>query len=523
MHKLIMIVITLWSCLSTYAAVLPARIFTDYTVLQQGEPVRIWGTAAVGEKVTVTFADQAKNAVADPDGKWMVALDPMPACAQGRPLIFRGSESAQPVTLNDVLVGEVWLAGGQSNMETPLASYRKTTQAEIDSANDPLLRMMTIPRLAFAGENQDRTRWKTAMPQYVPSFSAGAYYFAKKLRETLNVPVGIVCCSYGATPAEAWMSRRTLESNSDLNRILEAYEAGCRKTFSGEEDCRKQHEDYLAAVRENHRRVAAGEPAGPYPVEPMGPLNYMRPCGLYETMLSQTIPYTLRGVIWYQGENNANWQTGYHYRTVFPALIQEWREEFQNKNLPFLFVQLATYGPASDVSPLWPELRESQGWTEDHVANCGMAVLVDGGEENNIHPHSKDKVGDRLARLALNMVYGEKELVCRGPRLKTSKCEKGFIELTFTDTGSGLVLNSAAVGAFEICGADGNYVPAEAKAAGGKIFVSSRSVPEPKNVRYGWKKWFIPTLFNNEGLPASPFRTDDFPPFTKDRYYLDRL
>jgi sialate O-acetylesterase len=121
------------------------------------------------------------------------------------------------------------------------------------------------------------------------------------------------------------------------------------------------------------------------------------------------------------------------------------------------------------------------------------------------------------------MVYGEKELVCRGPRLKTSKCEKGFIELTFTDTGSGLVLNSAAVGAFEICGADGNYVPAEAKAAGGKIFVSSRSVPEPKNVRYGWKKWFIPTLFNNEGLPASPFRTDDFPPFTKDRYYLDRL
>jgi sialate O-acetylesterase len=186
-------------------------------------------------------------------------------------------------------------------------------------------------------------------------------------------------------------------------------------------------------------------------------------------MLMQTIPYTLRGVIWYQGENNAGSPAGDHYREVFSALINEWREEFQNKNLPFLFAQLATLGPAKDTTPYWPELRDAQRWVEENVENTGMIVLVDGGEEKNIHPHSKDKAGYRLALLARNMVYGEKSLLCRGPRLQTGTREKGSIELTFSDTGSGLVLKPEAASGFEICGQDGKYVPAEAELVNGKI------------------------------------------------------
>lgn len=530
MRKFTWIILALSAC-SVFAAVQPAGVFTDYAVLQQGEPVRIWGTAAPGETVTVKFADQSKEAVADEKGDWMVTLEKMPVCAEGRSLVFQGSETATPVELKDVLVGEVWLAGGQSNMATTMGYYkwlagtrtnvaaaRSSVPADINSADDPLLRMITIPRLEFAGQNSDRPQWLETDPQTVCGFSASAYYFAKNLRETLKVPVGIVSCSVGATPAEAWMSRKTLESNAGLKPILDAYEALYRKQFPDDEACRKEYDEFVLAEKEYQKTRS-----GPHPQQAMGPFNYRRPCGLHETMLSQTIPYTVRGVIWYQGENNAGAQAGFHYRTVFSALIEEWREEFQNKNLPFLFVQLATFGPASDNTPFWPELRDAQLWVEDHVENTGMIVLTDGGEENNIHPSSKDKVGCRLSLLARNMVYGEKNLICRGPRLKQAEREKGTLVLSFKDTGSGLVLKPEAVSAFEICGADGNYVPAKAELADGKIIVSAEGVTDPQTVRYGWKKWFVPTLFNAEGLPASPFRTDDFPPATKGRYYLKAL
>jgi len=523
MRRIISVFLASFYAVTAFAVVKPAGIFTDSMVLQRGEDVRVWGTAEAGEKVTVAFAGQIKDAVAGKDGRWMVTLAKMDVCTQGRPLVFKGSATAQPVELKDVLVGEVWLGGGQSNMDTGMAYYRKTTQPDITSANDPLLRMLTIPRLEYAGQNTNCPQWRTTTPQTVAGFSACAYYFAKNLRGKLNIPVGIINCSVGATPAEAWMSRKTMESSADLKRILGGYEKVYRKAFATDEEYRKYYDEYMVVFNEFLRKLAAGEPAGPHPQQKMGPMNYRRPCGLHETMLSQVIPFTIRGVIWYQGENNANDQAGFHYRTVFPALIQEWRQEFQRNEMPFLFVQLATYGPARDETPLWPELRESQSWTEDNVRNAGMIVLVDGGELDNIHPFSKDKAGYRLSLLARNMVYGEKDLVCRGPRVKAKKCEKGIIKLTFKDTGSGLELKPEAISAFEVCGKDGKYVPAEAKLVDGKIIVSAKSVSEPQNARYGWRKWFVPTLFNKEGLPASPFRTDDFPLVTKDRYYLDKL
>ncbi len=501
------------SAFVSFAEVKPAGIFTDCAVLQQGEPVRIWGTAAPEETVKVTFADQIKETKADKKGDWMVTLDKLKVYAEGRPLVFQGSETGRPVELKEVLVGEVWMAGGQSNMEWPMKNFKPNTESDINSANDPLLRIAHIPRLEFAGQNEDRPRWEKSTPQNAAGFSACAYYFARNLRNTLNVPVGVIVCAVGGSPAEAWMSRKTLESNADTKRVIDAYDKICRKNFLNEEDCLKQGEAYEQARKAWYTKHAEGEPR---PMPKMGPQHFQRPGGLNDTMRSQTIPYTVRGVIWYQGENNSAY--GFHYRTVFSELIKEWRAEYQNPELPFLFAQLATFGPPSD----WTELRESQSWVEDHVKNTGMAVLVDAGEEKNIHPHFKDKAGLRLSLLARNMVYGEKELVCHGPRLKESVRKEGCIELTFKDTGSGLVLKPEAVSAFEICGEEGKYVPAKAERVGDKIIVSAGSVSEPHYVRYGWKQWFIPTLFNAEGLPASPFRTDDFPPVTKGRYLLDR-
>jgi sialate O-acetylesterase len=297
MHHLSRVLFLTSCCAFTaFAAVKPAGVFTDYAVLQQNEPVRIWGTADAGEKITVSFSDQTAETAADEKGNWMVTLRKMPACAESRLLIIRGSNTALPVELKHVLVGEVWLAGGQSNMASTMNSYKTTTQPDIDSANDPLLRMITIPKKAFAAEKTAAPQWQTATPKNVDGFSASAYYFARHLREALKVPVGIVACSVGGTPAEAWMSRKTLESSPDLKRILDAYETTYRKNFADDDAYLKKLEEETQAAKK----------AGRKPATPMGPRNPLRPCGLHENMLTQTIPYTVKGVIWYQGENNAN-------------------------------------------------------------------------------------------------------------------------------------------------------------------------------------------------------------------------
>ncbi len=519
--RIIVLLVSLVACVSS-AAVQPAGLFADNAVLQRDAAVRIWGRATPGETVTVLFAEQSKETVAGDDGRWRVVLDQMPACSEGRSLVMRGSETSQPVELENILVGEVWLAGGQSNMVVPMKMFRKTTQADIDRADDSLLRITKIGRKDYDGQNAPPPRWSAATPECVAEFSAGAYYFARNLRASLNVPVGIIVCAVSGTPAETWMSRDMLESKPDLKRVLDAYDAGFVKDFGDEAGYQKRVEAYRLGMDEWNRRRAARQKPNPRPAEPMGPFNKNRPCGLYGTMLTQVIPCTIRGVIWYQGEENAMAPAGFHYRSVFPALIQGWRNEFENPDLPFLFVQLAACGPASDRFGFWPELRESQCWTEEHVDNTGMIVLADGGDEKNIHPASKDKVGLRLSLLARNLVYGETDLICRGPQLLNLKRGKDFIELEFKESGSKPVLKPLAESAFEICGPDGRYVPAKAELIDQRLVISSEEVADPQHVRYGWRKWFVPTLFNQEGLPASPFRTDDFPAETKDRYYLDR-
>jgi sialate O-acetylesterase len=508
--------------LSLTADIQPAGIFTDGAVFQQQEPVRIWGTADPSEPVELLFAGQTRKTVADKNGKWMLSLSPMPANSTPQSLILRSDR--HEYTISNVLVGEVWLAGGQSNMRMPMQFYRKTRQADIEASSDTHLRLCMIPRLEYEGQNHHKPHWQAAAPDSVAGFSATAYYFAEQLRETLKVPVGIICCSVGSTPAEAWMSRATLSNAPELKKILDAFDRNVAENYQDFDDYLKRAEERDVNLKEWYRKRKANEtPLPAYPAEVMGTRNYKRPGGLYATMLSQTIPYTIRGTIWYQGENNAECGAGFHYRNVFPALINAWRSYFRNPEMPFLFVQLATFGPAEDHSPFWPELRESQQWTAAHVKHTGMVVLADGGEIDDIHPDSKDKAGYRLSLLARNLVYHENQLICRGPHSPAVTRTTDHIELIFDTGGCKLVYRPQAVSAFEICGENGVFVPAEAKCMNNRIIVSSDRVTDPRHVRYGWKKWFLPSLFNEAGLPASPFRTDDFKPVTLDRYYLDRL
>ena len=510
-----------------FADIKPAPVFTDGMVLQQGEPVNIYGTAVAGDKIAVKFAGQIRETVADENGAWLVTLDPLTASSDPRVLSVVSSIGNQKSTIVNVLVGEVWLAGGQSNMQTPMSFYKKKTQPDINSANDPLLRIHTIPAKYYEGHNSKQGEWLPANPKNTAEFSATAYYFARNLRAALNVPVGVVVCAVGGSPAEPWLSRRTFENDPDLKRILDAYEIAYRKDFADDAAYLNYMDEFEKETREWYRRRAAGETPGPRPEEKMGPRNFKRPGGLYETMLSQTFPYTFKGVIWYQGEANAGQQAGAHYRNVFAAIIKEWRKDLRKADLPFLFVQLHTVGTAASTDASWAELRESQKWVDENIKNTGMAVLVDGGEQvpppHATHPHSKDKAGYRLSLLARNLVYGETNLICRGPELQQAQRKPGCIELTFTNTGAGLVLNPPVDTAFELCGPDGRYVPSDSRLEGAKIIVSSAAVPEPQYVRYGWRQWFTPILYNKEGLPASPFRTDSFPFVTEGRHYLDQL
>ncbi|QBG46765.1 hypothetical protein EGM51_04915 [Verrucomicrobia bacterium S94] len=507
---------TLLAAISLQAAVKPAGIFSEGMVLQRNEPVNIWGTANPGENVTVEFAGQKKSITADPEGHWLVKLSPLPASGESRDLNFYSSGRLQS-SIGNVLVGEVWLAGGQSNMATTMQTYKRKTQPEMDRADDALLRFCTIPQNHFPGHNKGRQpQWLETNSVNIKEFSGTAYYFAKELRKHLDVPVGIVVCATGGTPAEAWMSRETLSSKPELKRTIDAYDRHVAREFPTDADYENALKEYSRAKKEYSRLRKEGKKVKK-PQEIMGPRNFKRPCGLYENMLTQTIPYTVKGVIWYQGENNASQKAGLHYRTVFSTLIEEWRSEFGKPDLPFFFCQLATLGWGDDAH--WPEVRDAQQWVADHVPNTGIAILLDGGEKEDIHPHSKDIAGYRLGLLARNKVYGEKDLVCKGPRFKNVEFQGSEAVLSFDS--EELTLKSGGENTFELAGSDGLFKPAVAALKNGKIVLTAEGVSSPVYVRYGWHKWVTPTLYNRAGLPAGPFRTDDLPMASEGGYYLN--
>ena len=414
-----------WTSVVSAAVTLPA-VIGDNMVVQRGRAAPIWGRADAGEEVTVTLAGQTAVAKAGNDGCWKVILQQI---ASDKPLemTVKGS-SGSAIKLKNILVGEVWFGSGQSNMEMAVTSSKDAKQ-EIAAADYPNIRLFTVAKKKAAEPQSDCSgRWAECSPKTVPGFSAVAYFFGRQLYKDLNVPIGLIHTSWGGTPAEFWTSRKTLEGDPALQSLAH-----------GENSC------------------------------------------LYNGMIAPLIPFAIRGAIWYQGESNVG--RAYRYRTLFPAMIANWRRDWGQGDFPFGFVQLAPYRYGGADPACWAELCEAQRMTLDCVPNTGMAVTVDVGDVQDVHPRNKQEVGRRLALWALAKVYG-RDIVYSGPLYKSMAVEGDRIRLQFKHVGDGLVASDGKpLSEFTIAGADQKFVHATAKIEGQSVVVHSDNVPQPAAVR----------------------------------------
>jgi len=627
-------------------------LFSDHAVLQRGVKVPVWGWASPGTKVTVTFGGQTKTAVAQPDGKWMVYLNSMPANTQPGTLTVTSSTGNQTVTLRDVLVGDVWLCSGQSNMEMGIAVCNATN--DIAQANFPLVRLLTVPHLITTSPVQAvECRWLPCSPATVlqgswGGFSAAGFFFGRELYQHLNIPIGLIHSSWGGTIAEAWTSAEALQPLGDFDERLQKvaatrnakkrdfdaeYEQWCRTNDPGttqnwaapEVDANGWKSvkmpqpfeqaglpDFDGIVWFRHtfdlpsrwtgqalklglgpiddidttflngakvgqmnrydlnrvysvpsellkpgRNVislrvldtggaggftgsadqmflkpsAGAEPsslslAGEWQMRDSAPLTKLSapptPADaanpnvvtvLYNGMIAPLLPFAIKGAIWYQGESNAD--RAYQYRRLLPTMIGDWRHRFGVGDFPFYIVQLAAF-QATQPAPRqndWAELREAQAMTAKSVPNSGLAVAIDIGEANDIHPKNKAEVGRRLALCALAQTYGQK-IEFSGPWYKSSKAEGKTIRLSFDHVDGGLVAKDGQLRGFAIAGEDRKFVWAQASIDGKQVVVSAPEVEKPVAVRYAWDINPVCNLYNQAGLPAVPFRTDDWPGIT---------
>ena len=478
-----------------------ADIFTDHMVLQRNANVKVWGEGTDGSLVEVRFEGQNRKMVVA-KGKWMVELKTGEAGGPYKLEIVNGNHK---ICFKDVFVGDVWPAGGQSNMEFALRRV-KDAQAEISLADYPQIRYYKVPRKFYPEQKVPGTSWKACSPETATDFAAIAYYFAKNIHKELNIPIGIIQVPVGGTTVEAWTSRKLLMSEKDFRPLLEYYDSIANSYRPGEYE--KLYNNYHSSLAEYNKLSAEKKRYINKPSEPMGKWNFRRPVGLSETMLSAACPYTLKGFIFYQGESNT--ARGAQYRKLFPAMIKEWRTSWGQGDIPFLFVQLPRF---ETKTRYWNELREAQYLTSLRVKNTGMAVAFDQGNPKDIHPIVKDTVGWRLAQLALGKIYGKK-IIYQGPEFKKlSKAGNGSLLLDFINTGTGIIAKdgAASLSGFMVAGKDGKFYPAKAViVSNSQVRVSSEQVQTPIDVRYLWVNSANPNFFNKEGFPACPFRTDSY-------------
>jgi len=479
----------------------------DNMVLQRGVRLKVWGWADPGESVAVEINGQRAVAKAAADGRWSVRLQPMEA---GGPytMTITGKNA---LSFRNVMVGEVWVCSGQSNMEWPVAASMNGDR-EVASADYPMIRLFTVPhKVATSPQDDAGGKWEVCSPRTVGGFSGVGYFFGREIHRRLGVPVGLINTSWGGTPAEAWTSRPALEAEDILRPILERWDrelANYPKALAAYRDALAKWEDEAARARQEGKAVPEK------PKEPGDPTaNPWLASGLYNGMIAPLTPFAIRGAIWYQGESNAD--RAYQYRTLFPTMIRDWRRAWKIGDFPFLFVQLANFmdakpEPAEDA---WAELREAQLMTLS-LPKTGMAVTIDIGDAKDIHPRNKPAVGFRLALAALKVAYG-KDGVHSGPLYKSMKVEGNRIRIHFTNVGGGLEARGGGpLRGFAVAGADRKFVWANAKIDGDTVVVWSERVPKPVAVRYAWASNPECNLYNAAGLPASPFRTDDWPGVT---------
>jgi sialate O-acetylesterase len=505
------------ACLPLQAELKLPSIIGDHMVLQQKLANPIWGWDAPGTEVEVSFAGQKKIGKAAADGRWTVKLDPVPASAKAATIVIKGTSIRE---LKDVLVGEVWICSGQSNMQWNVGSSWDA-DLEIATAKYPQIRLISVPQIGTQEPKQDfKGEWKPCSPETVGGFSAVGYFYGQVLHRVLDVPVGLINNAWGGSAAEAWVRRDVLEKDPRFSLLMANTQKNEANLKSPE--AKAKFESSLAAWK---ARAEAAKKSGaefkeraPNPPEAWLSGN-ARPGNIYNGVLLPTIGYGIKGAIWYQGESNAG--RAYEYAQLFPLMIQHWREEWKQGDFPFYWVQLADFmAEKSDAvaatASSWAELRESQTRTQSAIKNGGQAVIIDLGESNDIHPKNKRDVAERLARLALATDYGVK-LPFRSPELKSATFEGPKAIVTLDTFGSSLrTVDVSEVKGFVVCGADKKWVWANAKIVGkDKVEVTAPSVAKPIAVRYAWSDNPVCNLFSTEGLPVTPFRSDDFEMLTK--------
>ena len=490
---------------------LPA-IIGDHMVLQQKQANPIWGWDTPGTKISVRLGDQTKTAEAGADGKWTVKLDPLPANAKPAVITIEGTSKRE---IQDVLVGEVWMCSGQSNMGFKLKSSWNSALESL-SSNHPNLRLMSVPLVGTQEKLNDfKGEWKASTPQTSEAFSAVGFMFGRYLHEVLNVPVGLIDNSWGGSAAEAWVRRETLESDPRFKSIIDQW-TKTEATYDYEKvkaDFAKQLEKWKV---DSEAARKAGKPVANEPRAPQNSLtSQFRPGNIFAGTVHPTLGYGIKGVIWYQGETNSS--RAYEYAELFPFMIQEWRKEWQQGDFPFYWVQLADF--RNEVTEPgdsnWAELRESQTKTQK-LANTGQAVIIDLGEANDIHPRNKRDVAARLAAVALAKDYGI-AVPYHSPEYKSIEIKGDKAIVTLDTFGSSIqTVEVNEVKGLAICGADQKWHWAQGKIFGGnKLEVTSTAVPQPVAVRYAWADNPVANLYSKEGLPVTPFRSDDFEMITK--------
>jgi sialate O-acetylesterase len=481
--------------------------FTDHAVLQREVAVPVWGwDDQPGATVTITYAGQTKHTRVNAAGLWRADLDAMPANAAGTDLVVtRGNTT---VTLRDVVVGEVWLASGQSNMEWGMHSSPKLYDIEKTKPANPLIRHLRVDHVGadLPAGRVTHSGWQVAGPDTLGTFSAVGYFFAQQLSEKLQVPVGLLNASWGGTAIESWIPEpvlRTHRSWPALNRQWQEALAVWPERYAAQPGLEAAWEK---AQQENRTKGTPVTMAWPRP--PMGPGSGFAPARLYNGMIAPFVPYALRGALWYQGESNV----GRHrdYAELLPAMIGAWRAAWPQGDFPFLVVQLPNYvGWDKETGTGWAFLREAQEIAVRRTPAAGLAVIIDGTEPDDLHPQDKLPVGDRLARLALARIHEVRGSVDSGPVVQSVAREGGALRVRFSSA-EGLASKSPKITGFAIAGADKIFHPATVVIDGSSILVSSPAVIEPVAVRHAFTNAPSVSLFNAAGLPAAPFRTDDW-------------
>ena len=493
------------SALTATAEVRLPHVLSDHAVLQRNAPIHLWGWATPGAHLKAQFHNQTVPTDVDAIGTWSLYLAPEPA---GGPFTLTLSGDGPDHTLSDLLVGDVWFASGQSNMEFPLNGFGptmplKNATQEIAAATNPRIRLLLVDHQLSDYPMPDSTgSWTACTPETAANFSAVAFFFGREIASKEDVPIGLIDSSWGGTPADSWVSMDTLGTDPQL---LPAFTA------------RSHFADNLTnsdlKIAEERRETAAAKAAGkPAPRFGWHPFNgSWVPAGIYNGMVAPFTPLSIKGFLWYQGESNSGPDRAPFYRTLFPALIADWRMHFAQGNLPFLYVQISSFNsPGED----WGTIRDAQRRTLS-VANTAMAVTLDIGQPDNVHPPDKQTVGARLALAARAIVYHE-PVAYQSPLFRQVTTElqpNGNTALrVWFDNAEKLNAHGQPVTGFELAGQDRHYLPATSRLEGTTVLVSSPQVPHPVYVRFGWTGYFDTNLFNAAGLPASTFTSDDTPP-----------